>query len=1738
MVREVKGMTKSLKKVLVILVSALILSTCGMFLTVNNGINPASAAEPTEFYMLEEAWLKSTSEGLRFKAYVDKDTGDSIIAGEKKLVFIVAPEDIFAGATSDFKDIAGVKEIEAEPSKLYESDGGYLANVAINNIKPKNRDRAFQAVAAIVEDGVYTYAKSTPSSEEVGPCVDRELYGAVNQAVLAEDTDAESINTLLANYEWFGKTESVENEVVSYPVVVETREQYKSYVNKVVIEKQNDESAIITLPVVYDEVIDDAVKEEVIQEVVDETGEDVQSFVDEVTEALPAVFKVTFVTDAGSNVVSVIEGSVLGNKVDALAGFTFDGWYKDDVAFDLNTEIAEDITLVAKYSKTLEKADYEAFGSVSNGAPVANVAALFNAGETIVSVSAVKDEEEFTAFVNNGTTVTLNVSGGFYGEITFTVATATKTYTVPVNVITKVIRSQADLENMLIYGGIDTSTTEKNYGGYFVLGNNINLNGALANRVANTDYRHYVGTEDNGIEDRDGKTPNAGKNGFTGIFDGQGYTISGFKAIPNNGGIFGNVSSGATVKNLGVVGQFAQAGFTFVLANQIQGTVDNVYVEMSYADGLATGNYSLLARSTANATLKNIVVKANAETVVGKTRVAYMPNDWYGWGSHMPTITNVYAIGSTISAGYGDNTTFTGVFAYDEVASVTLADSAKWDLTGDQPAYVSAPVEINYNNDVEVYSSVSNGSPVVGSLEFAVTANSIKSVKVGGNAISYTYNEGLVTINNTELSAYLGTNVTIIVETDVRFYIYNLPVIYTKVIKTQTDLENIMIYGGIDANKNYGGYFALGCNIAVSGVLANRVAGTNYVNNVTSTSTITQGFTGTFDGQGYTISGVQINGANGAIFGNVANGAVVKNLGVTATFAQVASGHTFVFGAEFAGELKNSYVEVDFAEGSGGANYSVIGGQVTNAMFNDVVIKLDAFNISGGSVGLAGYMINGWSNYWTNNRSFSNLNAITTNTSYRFDIYAGHTGSEYRHGSYNSAKIYAIDAVITDITFADSTYWNLTGTQPIFKTVPVEIDYTDAIEVYSSVVNGVPVANNVEMAISAETILTVKVGGNVVDYTFNAGILSFNAQCLAPYTGSSVALSIETAETVYTYNLLNVVNKIIETKEDLENMMIYGGLTTKDNGVMVYGGKFVLGNNIYVNGLLNNRVEDVDYNGPVGGSYHYNSDRVVDTTTYDSEIGFTGVFDGQGYSIIGLQIEGGNGGIFGNVARTGVVKNLGVEVIYLQNKATKAQGPFGDRMNGTMTNVYIEGKAGSGSTSATYSGIARNIAHAVLTDVVVKFDTTGLVATNSLGVAYMVNDWTTSGVNKSQPTNVYVITNAAKAGDYGASVTYTMYAIDATVSATFTDNSMWDLTGTQPKFKTTITDFTDVAYDNQVEVYSQVVDGAPVGATLELSVDAASVNDVYVAGTSVDYTFASGTLSFTVEALAPYAGSNASIIVETDSIVYNYKLSNIVTKVIKTQADLENMMIYGGIDANLNYGGYFALGCNIAVSGVLANRVSGVNYTDGVPSAPAMNKGFTGTFDGQGYTISGVVVGKQSGAIFGNVASSGVVKNVAIIATMTQVNENAQVVVLANEFSGALTNAYIEVDFAAGSGAAWYSPVAGQSTASKYTDVVVKVDNTNMSGGNLGAFGFMVNKWTAYWENVMSANNVYVFSTKADITLGAYAATKSDGTYYVGSLNNVSINAYDAVVEATFADATYWDLTGTQPVFATAKGGN
>ena len=60
----------------------------------------------------------------------------------------------------------------------------------------------------------------------------------------------------------------------------------------------------------------------------------------------------------------------------------------------------------------------------------------------------------------------------------------------------------------------------------------------------------------------------------------------------------------------------------------------------------------------------------------------------------------------------------------------------------------------------------------------------------------------------------------------------------------------------------------------------------------------------------------------------------------------------------------------DVAAGSGGANYSVMAAQATNAMFNDVLVKVNDSSRSGGNLTYAGWMINKWPNYWENNRTF------------------------------------------------------------------------------------------------------------------------------------------------------------------------------------------------------------------------------------------------------------------------------------------------------------------------------------------------------------------------------------------------------------------------------------------------------------------------------------------------------------------------------------------------------------------------------------------------------------------------------------------------------------------------------------------------------------------------------------------------------------------------------------------------
>ena len=72
---------------------------------------------------------------------------------------------------------------------------------------------------------------------------------------------------------------------------------------------------------------------------------------------------------------------------------------------------------------------------------------------------------------------------------------------------------------------------------------------------------------------------------FSGVFDGQGYTIKNFQPIAKNGtnnpSIFGYMSEGSSVRNVNFIGVIGEERFSLV-SSYCLGTIENVYAEIEY----------------------------------------------------------------------------------------------------------------------------------------------------------------------------------------------------------------------------------------------------------------------------------------------------------------------------------------------------------------------------------------------------------------------------------------------------------------------------------------------------------------------------------------------------------------------------------------------------------------------------------------------------------------------------------------------------------------------------------------------------------------------------------------------------------------------------------------------------------------------------------------------------------------------------------------------------------------------------------------------------------------------------------------------------------------------------------------------------------------------------------------------------------------------------------------------------
>lgn len=234
------------------------------------------------------------------------------------------------------------------------------------------------------------------------------------------------------------------------------------------------------------------------------------------------------------------------------------------------------------------------------------------------------------------------------GEQELIIDTDKAVYTAVADVYTKVLRTADDVMtwNDVAYE-VDSANTY--WGGYFVLGNDIDMSGKTY--VGKFYYANMFYTEGpsawsakpeySGITFRDGKT-----GGFRGVFDGQGYAIKNLTISQGNGSFAGQIAEGGVFKNVVFTGAKITSnwGAGLVSVGGI-GTIENVYAEiteMKQGNSNADKNGVFYAQdSMSGAKVNNCIAVFNCTTPTDPSRFTGLGSYHLGYG----ILNGVYGIG-------------------------------------------------------------------------------------------------------------------------------------------------------------------------------------------------------------------------------------------------------------------------------------------------------------------------------------------------------------------------------------------------------------------------------------------------------------------------------------------------------------------------------------------------------------------------------------------------------------------------------------------------------------------------------------------------------------------------------------------------------------------------------------------------------------------------------------------------------------------------------------------------------------------------------------------------------------------------------------------------------------------------------------------------------------------------------------------------------------------------------------
>lgn len=206
------------------------------------------------------------------------------------------------------------------------------------------------------------------------------------------------------------------------------------------------------------------------------------------------------------------------------------------------------VTVTVKYPTIDKKSEIKLYVDANEGTLKAALRAedVFGA-ETDKNITRVTTVDDTTDISENATWLKQS-DDGKEGDrkINLNVYNDEFAYTIQATIVTKIVKTYDELIKMQEYGGgkdvtADNGLTFHSYGGMFILGDNI---------VVPSDAEVFSAKcVDKAIGSGAQMNTDNGYTGFTGVFDGRGYTIHGLKL--GTGGLFGDLA-GATIKNLAI----------------------------------------------------------------------------------------------------------------------------------------------------------------------------------------------------------------------------------------------------------------------------------------------------------------------------------------------------------------------------------------------------------------------------------------------------------------------------------------------------------------------------------------------------------------------------------------------------------------------------------------------------------------------------------------------------------------------------------------------------------------------------------------------------------------------------------------------------------------------------------------------------------------------------------------------------------------------------------------------------------------------------------------------------------------------------------------------------------------------------------------------------------------------------------------------------------------------------------